>query len=409
MRGVVLSIALVCGLAGGAVAQGNGGNALFAQGRFAEAAGAYKAVPPGGPEFQTSLRRLGAIALYENRFDEAQRDLLDALGRDASDMKTESLLAELASRQGKFAQAAAWLTRAGKPDRAAAFAAFGNVVPYRIVSPAKGAEIPFVQTDPLPVVRARVNGRDGLFIIDTGGAEIVLDPTFAAKAGVKSVGGSTGTFAGGKTAAISYGRVTRLSLGALQIADVPAALVSTAGFSGVTGGKPVAGVIGTSLLMRFLSTVDCIHGKLVFAPRDVAPPKGDVVATIPFWLIGDHFILARGRLDGGAEQMMLIDTGLSGFAFTAPESTLRDAGLPVPTPARTGADAVGNSAIAPFDIASLTLGDLSAKNLQGLYGPFPPSLENALGVHIGGLVSHGFFRPYAITFDFTRMTIVVRK
>jgi len=30
-------------------------------------------------------------------------------------------------------------------------------------------------------------------------------------------------------------------------------------------------------------------------------------------------------------------------------------------------------------------------------------------VHIGGIISHAFFRPYAITFDFVRMKLVVRK
>jgi hypothetical protein len=32
-----------------------------------------------------------------------------------------------------------------------------------------------------------------------------------------------------------------------------------------------------------------------------------------------------------------------------------------------------------------------------------------LGVRIGGIVSHDFFRSYAVTFDFVQMRIAVRK
>lgn len=45
------------------------------------------------------------------------------------------------------------------------------------------------------------------------------------------------------------------------------------------------------------------------------------------------------------------------------------------------------------------------QDLAGLAGVFPPQLEWDFGFRIGGLVSHEFLRPYAVTFDFSRMTI----
>jgi hypothetical protein len=44
---------------------------------------------------------------------------------------------------------------------------------------------------------------------------------------------------------------------------------------------------------------------------------------------------------------------------------------------------------------------------QNLGVPFSPSLESSTGV--GGIVSHAFFRPYALTFDFRRMVLEIRK
>jgi hypothetical protein len=43
----------------------------------------------------------------------------------------------------------------------------------------------------------------------------------------------------------------------------------------------------------------------------------------------------------------------------------------------------------------------------GLYdGPFP--WENTLGFHFAGMVCHDFFKPYAVTFDFNNMQILLQ-
>jgi len=412
IQAIVLALALASGaaIAGDTASRDiEEADHQFFAGHFSEAETLYRAVAPTSTDYKSALRQLGTIALYENRLDDAERELRSALAGPDHDTKIYALLAEIASRRGRFADARGWLEMAGKPDRAAAYGEYSKTKPpYRIVSAAKRGRIPFVQTDPLPAVEALVNGRKGLFLIDTGGAEIVLDPAFASAAGVAAVGKGNGIFAGGRTAGISFGRIAKFSLSPLVVADVPAMLLSTVGFSGAAGGKPVAGVIGTQFLSRFMATLDYPHGALVLEPRDAAAPQGGI--AIPFWLVRDHFIVAHGTLDGGAEQLFLVDSGLAGFAFTAPVSTLQAAGLGLPPPptAPSGAP-VGQSTAMPFAIRALTLGDLKAENLNGLNGPFPPSLETSLGVHIGGIVSHAFLRPYAVTFDFVGMKIIARK
>ena len=57
--------------------------------------------------------------------------------------------------------------------------------------------------------------------------------------------------------------------------------------------------------------------------------------------------------------------------------------------------------------AALSLGEARREGLVGVAGVFPPQLERAYGFRIGGLVSHGFLRDYAVTFDFERMVIVL--
>ncbi len=401
MRTMIVATICLAGLAVFAARADDALNAdlLFSQGDFEQARAAYASVQPASINYEAALRHLGAIALYRNQFDEADKYLGLAVARDPSDTKADGLLAESASRQGKFQDAAAWSDKAGKPQRAALFAAFGDAAPFHIISNSGRVEIPFLQTDPLPALHASVNGHEGMFLIDTGGPEIALDTAFANSAGVVATKTEQGTFAGGKQAPVAFGRIAKFSVGALEVADVPAVLLDAKAYASVTGGKPVAGVIGTQFLSRFLATIDYPGGKLVLEPRDALPPDG---IQVPFWLIGDHFMLTKGRLNGGHEQMLFVDTGLAGFAFTGPASTLADAGIAVPVPS-------GGDEAPVFNIASIALGGLKAENLQGLYGPFPPMLETSLGVHVGGIVSHAFFRRSAVTFDFKRMRIIVRN
>jgi len=116
--------------------------------------------------------------------------------------------------------------------------------------------------------------------------------------------------------------------------------------------------------------------------------------------IGMHLLIYRMRPDiqaiVHAHPPTATGFAAAGIALPAAQNT------PLP-------NAIGQSAAVPIDIRSLSLGTLTRENLGALYGPFPPSLESSTGVHIGGIISHAFFRPYAITFDFVRMKLVVRK
>ena len=58
----------------------------------------------------------------------------------------------------------------------------------------------------------------------------------------------------------------------------------------------------------------------------------------------------------------------------------------------------------PFVVPQISLGPITQRNVAGVFsGPFP--LEHAYGFRIDGLVSHTFFKPYAVTLDFERMRI----
>jgi predicted aspartyl protease len=152
--------------------------------------------------------------------------------------------------------------------------------------------IAFVKTDPLPLVRVSVNGaHETIFLIDTGGAQVILDPAFARELHVPEYGSFAGLFAGGKRAVVPYARIDSLKLGAWKIKNVPVQLVSVRPIAAGVGVKRLDGVIGSTLLYHFLSTIDYKGGRLIL--RRIGSPAArrftaasSSAKRVPFLLAG---------------------------------------------------------------------------------------------------------------------------
>ena len=131
---------------------------------------------------------------------------------------------------------------------------------------------------------------------------------------------------------------------------------------------------------------------------------------MPLWWAGDHILLARGSLGASGPLLWFLDTGLAGAAFTAPRSTLLEAGVALrDTVAFTGQGGGGAVRAVPFQVDSLRLGSIEQSGLLAMLGPFPSSLEFSLGPRVAGIVSHAFLRPYRVTFDLDRMTLTLER
>lgn len=316
-------------------------------------------------------------------------------------------------RADDFAAAAPFFRAAGRESLAIKLESFGALRPNRIDGPAR-AVVPFDQTDPLPLVELRVNGVGPLlFLIDTGGGELVLDPLFADSVGARRYGSELGTFAGDRRRPSVHGRVDSLRLGEVVMRDVPIRILDTSRFSAVAMGRRIAGVLGTVVLYHFRSTLDYPRGELVLERRGTPPapaPAGTSRIEVPFRLASDHLMIAEGTLDSSGIQPWFLDTGLAGAAYTGPASTLADARIAIDdTSGFTGVGGGGSVRIIPFRVRRLTLGAAEATDLLGMHGAFPASLERSLGFRIGGIVSHAFFRPWRVTFDFETMRVVLER
>lgn len=391
---------------------------LFKEGRFAEAEKICSELIAREPKNYQAVILGSRIALLANDINQAQKLLTKAIELNPQDSTPKTLLAEAYYRRDNFQRAAALLASAGRHSKARKLESFKGTSPYRVEGEAQSTRLKFIHTDPLPLVQVRVNGGDEVnFLIDTGGGEVIIDAEFAKQIGATQFGTERWTFGGDQKADMGEGKVESLTLGDFIVKNVPVNILSTRRFSAAARGKRVDGIIGTVLLYHFISTLDYVNGELILRRRTegnlrqvAREVKTDSHIVIPFWLAGDHLMVAWGKVNNSKPVLFYVDTGLAGMGFTGPQSVIDEAGIKLPVGAEAeGVGGGGKVKIIPFRVEELYLGDAKEKNIGAVFGPFPASLESKDGFRIAGIISHQFFRPYALTMDFTNMKLYLKR
>lgn len=383
---------------------------LLVAGRFDEARQAFLERWGTDPTDYRAALRLGTIALYGNRLADAELWLSRAMALAPDSTRPRTLLAEARYRANDFAGAASMFKAANSTLRAAKLESFAGQTPYQVVGSQDLTRLPLVQTDPLPIVAGGINGVDPLFfLIDTGGAELLVDTALGRALGAQTFGQRTGVFAGG-TAPVTEARVDSVRLGEFTVRNVPVGLLDMSRI-GAAMHHRVDGVIGTTLLYHFLPTLDYPKGELVLRRRTPAMRQqlereaavGHATAR-PFWLAGDHFMFTWGSVNGRAPVLLFVDTGLAGGGFLCSEAAAREYGIDLSrVTTDQGVGGARPTRVTWFSVDSLSLGALVGRNIRGALGTllFRPTF----GFDAGGIISHQFFRPYVLTFDFDAMRL----
>ena len=385
IRNRTLAGAFALTIAGSAFGQtGPSADALFADGRFSEAGAAYEAALQVTPGDEHAMAGLARIRLYQGQEAKAEELAAKALAISPDD--------PVAAQTRRMAQ-----LRLGAGQ-------------FQIQAPPGETVVPFVRTDPLPVVQITLGkDRQALFLIETGGPDITIGPDLAKELGLAVADAGQGVFAGGRRAQVQRTVVPELTLGAVTVSNVPAGVLPS---GGVLAGNRIEGIIGTGLLRHFLATLDYCGGRLVLAPRAASAgfeqkARASGANIVPMWFVGDHFMFSRAHLQKGAEHQFLIDTGMAGGGLGATKETLDEAGVALdPANARTGMGGGGAVSVIPFR-AGATLGSMSVDDVPGNYSPNgdPTSI---FPFKVGGMLSHMFFRQTRLTFDFDAMKLVTR-
>ena len=399
---------------------------LFQSGEFAQAREQYARIAADAPGDYPAVLQLGRIALLSNHLDDARIWLEKAIALRPGDSDPKVMLAEAYYRRDDFEKAAASLTGVDVSANrlivsqyptlnVAKLQSFRGQTPYEVQGDGQSTRLKLLRTDPLPLVSVRVNGSEEVtFFIDTGGSEVTLDTDFARELGVAQFGSVQGTFSGGQHAEVQQGRIDALRVGDWTVRNLPVVMLPLRQLSQGLGAKRIDGVIGTTLFYHFLATLDLPKGELVLHRKNrpnleqLTASLGKSVA-IPFWIAGDHFMVAWGRVEALPPALLFVDTGLSGAGVKLAESVIKQAGIKLERDkASVGAGGGGKLETVPYVVRHLSFGQVQEENVAGLYdGPFP--WENLFGFHLAGMVGHDFFKPYAMTFDFENMKIILAQ
>lgn len=360
---------------------------VLASGDFDGAEKAYAATLAKTPGDAAALVGLARIRLYQERRAESRKLAEQALAVDANNPLAQRILAAVGQREAAFVPQV-----------------------YQIDLPKGGARIPFVATDPLPIVKVRVAGKDAYFVIDTGGPDLTLDADFAHELGLQLMAGPPGTFAGGMQAMVQHASLPEFAIGDAHVRNIPVAVMPTRDF-GLSPTLRIDGVVGGSFLMHFLSTLDYKGGALVLKPRsDSGAFQREAVArhatVAPMWLVGDHFVFVRAHLNAAPDALFNVDTGLAGGGVQATRAML-DAAHIVPDESKATSERGGGGMVRSVAFtADATMGGLTVKDVRGVFTPDGDQF-GFFPFKVGGTLSHGFFRAHALTLDFVAMKVIV--
>jgi tetratricopeptide (TPR) repeat protein len=372
---------------GGLAPSAASAEAAFRAGDFATAGPLYEQVLAADPDQAQALKGLARIRLYEEHRQAAKDLARRGLAAHAQDRDLQRVIQVADARDAAFAE----------PN-------------FRVRDPQRDYRIPFLATDPLPLLRARLNGtQDVLLLLDTGAGTLIIDPEVAAKLGLPLQDAGKGTFAGGRQAGLQRTRVDAIDLGELHVTGVDAHVLPTHGFR--LGMGTVDGIIGTSFLMHFLATIDYPGGALELRPRAAsasvqAAARQRGASVVPMWFIGDHFLMVRGQINDTGPLLMNLDTGLAGGGVQATRAVLESAHVRIDeSRAGTGVGGGGATRIIPFE-ADVAVGGYRVRGLRGLFTPDGDQF-GIFPFQVGALVSHEFFRRTRLTLDFEAMRAVI--
>jgi tetratricopeptide (TPR) repeat protein len=361
---------------------------LFGAGDFEGAGAAYARTLTSAPDDIPARLGLGAVELYRNDLDAARPDLERVLAADPNNARAGRLLAEAQRRRTDWAR--------------------------RTTIEGDRAVVPFAATDPLPAVRVRINGsHDATFLVDTGGPSIVLDSDFARELGLTVKGAGSGTFGGGKTAAISQTELDSISLANATAYDIAATVIPTRGISPIPGVR-IDGIVGTGLLERFLATLDYPHARLILRARGAAASAAFEASArragatiVPCWLVGDHYVMADAQVNAAPRGLFLFDSGLAGGGLMPSKALLDAAAIQLDNANATqGTGGGGTFAAIPFVAKTIAVGSAVQHDVPGVYTPGGTPLS-IFSFTVQGVISHVFLKNYAYTVDFDAMKLVL--
>lgn len=385
---------------------------LFKEGRFTAAERGYRRVLRQNPREARAAAQVGYIALLSNRFRTAESFLGRAVQLNPRDVASKQRLAECFVRQDQLARAVPLLRQTGGQRDTAYATVFDHLpgTPWRIHGPAS-TRVPFHTLDPVPSVEASVNGgAPKKYLLDTY-ATLDLSAEAAEEAGLRALASMTGGMVDTHPVTLYFGVLDSFRIGDFEIRDIPVQW-NDAQRPPMPDGSQPAGAFGTTIFYHFLTTMDYAGRALILRRKSRSPQKGLPGRNrLPLWLAGDHFPCTVGSLRDYGPRMVTVDTGGIASALDTTVEIAERVGIEVDY--EHPSDRSGNRTY-PITADRISLGGAVGRNVRGHAAEKPfglpgPGQSAQFGFDLIANFTHEFFKPFAVTFDYTAMTLSIAR
>ena len=361
------------------------------------------------PTDETAAAGLGKIALFRGSPALAESLLAPVAGRVGG--ATEDLLAAHL-RLGRWEAAAALAEDAGQSGRAALLRRLAEPEGAWKIQGSSSVQLPWIRCWPVPIVKAELNGQRVLLAIDTGVADLILDPSAARRCGVTLMPEQAPVFWNGTRVAARVALVQRLELGKLRIDRIPAAATTLRRWSleANPDGEHVDGVIGINLLARFTPTLDYHKCALVLWPAGTAITAGAEALRIPFELWGERELTVYGSLNSGRRMAMVLQTGVPGCGVGAPPEVFEEVGVrpgAIARAMRSAGSRLQGRSWTDVQVATVTVGPIVKDKVDGWSGALDSAELWRHGVRRDALLSSDFLRGRRMTIDWEKRELVI--
>lgn len=283
------------------------------------------------------------------------------------------------------------------------------------VAGASVTEVPFqLGSDRRPYVRLKLNGRDAVFVIDTGSGFTVISKEAAKRFGVSEIarGGKSQGVGGSGKFQIVYGLIKSLQIGAIKVRMIPCFVRPFHGDRDRPDEEKADGFIGLSVLSHFLIELDYKSASMRLdrsengsAPIVAAPG----VTLIPFRTTQNGLISVEAEFDGNPFVNAILDSGASSTVISAAAVERLNLGGQIikgQTTSVIGAAGITENVRMLF-IRNCRVADQLQSNLRALVLDFG-AINETSGFEQSGILGGDFLRHFRLTIDFNRALLALQ-
>lgn len=276
-------------------------------------------------------------------------------------------------------------------------------------------ESPFrLGSDRRPYIRVKLNGRDALFVIDTGSGFTVISKDAAKRFGVSEIarGGKSQGVGGTGQFPIVYGLIKSLQIGEARLRMIPCFVRPFHGDATRPADEKADGFIGLSILSHFLTELDYKDSRIrldrsVNQVSLLAPSPG--VAVIPFRTTSNGLISVESEFDGNQHLNVILDSGASSTVISSAavgRLNLANQIIKGQTTSVVGAAGVADNVQMLF-VRNCRVADAQQNNLRALVLDFG-AINETSGFEQSGILGGDFLRNFKLTIDFSRSLLALK-